>query len=315
MANSAANAESSTADGSPTNGVDQRLFLGTQFISTVLDLFDTKSEMSGQLKRVYLMRAAMAGAIIGVFYLGYHGVVAAFDAVPAGEETLKPIGKFLGSFIFGGALVFIYFTKSELLTSNMMIGSIAVYHKRATVRRVGWLLFLCYVGNAVGALVVALLLWGSTIAGGDTGHAMELTVESKLAYFDEGFAGMWNLFIKAIFCNFLINLGMLMVYNGNMKSDMAKILAMVLAVFLFAFLALEHSVANTALFLIMGFQGGVDPAQTVANVAIALLGNFIGGGLLVGIYYAYANDYVRAQRRKEKKQAKVAAKGVRKAQR
>ena len=27
-----------------------------------------------------------------------------------------------------------------------------------------------------------------------------------------------------------------------------------------------------------------------ANVAVALLGNFVGGGLLIGGYYAYAND-------------------------
>ncbi len=57
---------------------------------------------------------------------------------------------------------------------------------------------------------------------------------------------------------------------------------MVIAVFLFAFLGLEHSVANTALFLIYGLQDGINVAAAVGNVAIALIGNFIGGGIMIG---------------------------------
>jgi len=35
----------------------------------------------------------------------------------------------------------------------------------------------------------------------------------------------------------------------------------------------------------------------VTAVAVALLGNFVGGGLLIGGYYAYANDDSRWLRR------------------
>ena len=35
---------------------------------------------------------------------------------------------------------------------------------------------------------------------------------------------------------------------------------------------------------------GIDVGLAAANVAIALIGNFIGGGLLIGLYYAYVND-------------------------
>ncbi len=72
---------------------------------------------------------------------------------------------------------------------------------------------------------------------------------------------------------------------------------MVSAVFVFAFLGLEHSVANTCLFLIYGISNGLNVGEAAGNVSIALIGNFVGGGLLIGWYYAYANDYRRALRR------------------
>ena len=65
------------------------------------------------------------------------------------------------------------------------------------------------------------------------------------------------------------------------------------AVFLFAFLGLEHSVANTILFTVVGLEDGLDLGAAGANVGIALLGNFLGGGVLIGLYYAYVNDDAR----------------------
>jgi formate/nitrite transporter FocA (FNT family) len=65
---------------------------------------------------------------------------------------------------------------------------------------------------------------------------------------------------------------------------------MIMSVFVFAYLGFEHSVANTVLFTIVGLQAGIDVPLAIANVVLALLGNFIGGGILIGLYYAYLND-------------------------
>lgn len=273
------------------------LFPGRQFISTVLDMLDTKDEMSSRVWQIYLMRAAMAGLIISIFYLAYHGLIAGFDAIPAGDTTLKPIGKVAGSLVFGFALVFIYYTKSELLTSNMMIGAIGRYYRRVSVPRLLKILGLCYLGNFIGGLFIALLLIGSSLADGDVGRAMSDTVEIKTGYITEGPFGWSDLFVRAILCNFLINLAMLLCYNGVITEEITKSLAMVVAVFLFAYLGLEHSVANTVLFLMVGFQEGIPVGAAVANVGIALAGNFVGGGILIGLYYAYANDYARNLKR------------------
>ena len=265
-----------------------QLFPGKHFISTVLDALDTKTTMSGGLTRVYLMRAAMAGVIIGVMYLAYFNVVAVFAAI--GDGSLIGIGRLAGALLFGFALVFIYYSKSELLTSNMMIVSIGGYYRRITCLRAARILGLCFLGNAIGGLALALLVKVSTLADGAAGEQMDAAVEHKLAYVSEGISGWSDLFVRAVLCNFMINLAMLLVYNGLIKDDFTKSLAMIVSVAIFAFVGFEHSVANTVLFTIVGLQGGLDVGAALANIGIVLAGNFVGGGLLIGWYYAYAND-------------------------
>ncbi len=67
---------------------------------------------------------------------------------------------------------------------------------------------------------------------------------------------------------------------------------------MFINLGFEHSVANTDLFIFAAFyqffhptvELGLNAMQASLNVVIALIGNFIGGGLMIGLYYAYMND-------------------------
>ena len=272
------------------------LFPGKLFISTILEALDTKTTMSGRLARRYLQRAAMAGILIGVLYATHYATIAAFDAVEVDGTTLRPIGRIVGALVFGWALVFIYYTKSELLTSNMMIVSIGAYHRRTSWAKALRLLGLCYLGNILGGLFVAVLVRASTVVDGPAFAEMEASVEHKLAFLTDGVAGWTDLLVRAILCNFLINIAMLLVYNGLIKDDLTKSLVMIVAVFMFAFLGLEHSVANTVLFSIVGLREGIDLGLAAGNIALALVGNFIGGGLLIGLYYAYVNDDTRALR-------------------
>ncbi|MEV7974217.1 formate/nitrite transporter family protein [Cellulomonas sp. NPDC089187] len=266
------------------------LFPGKQFISTALEVLETKTTMSGALARRYLQRAAMAGIIIGLLYATNYAIVAAFDTIPAGDGSFRQLGRFVGSVTFGWALIFIYYSRSELLTSNMMIVCVGAYHRRTTWLRALRLLGLCLIGNLLGGLLIAVLLRFSTLAEGGAMAEMSAAVEHKLAYLDGGPAGWVDLLIRAILCNFCINIAMLLVYNGLIDSDLVKCLVMITAVFIFAFLGLEHSVANSVLFGIVGLREGLDLAAALGNVGIALVGNFIGGGLLIGLYYAYVND-------------------------
>ena len=276
----------------------QSLFPGKHFISTALEALETKTAMSGHLARRYLQRAAMAGIIIGVLYAANYAIIAAFDAVDVGDSTLRPLGRIAGALTFGWALVFIYYSKSELLTSNMMIVSIGAYYRRTSVAKALRILTLCYVGNLVGGAFVAVLFRFSTLVDGPVLEEMTASVDHKLEYLTAGASGWGDLFVRAVLCNFLINIAMLLVYNGLIKDDLTKSLVMIVSVFLFAFLGLEHSVANTVLFSIVGLREGIDLGLAAGNVGIALLGNFLGGGLLIGLYYAYVNDDAAYLRRR-----------------
>lgn len=265
------------------------LFPGKVFISTALELLETKAHMSGRLAARYLQRAVMAGVLIGVFYVTNYAVIAAFDAVQVDDTTLGTLGRVAGALTFGWALVFIYYTKSELLTSNMMIVAVGAYHRRSSWATSMRILGLCFGGNMLGGAFLAVLLRFSTLTDGAVGEQMSGAVEHKLAYLETA-AGWGDLFVRAILCNLMINLAMLLVYNGLIKEDITRTFAMIMAVFVFAFLGLEHSVANTVLFAVVGLREGIDVGLAAGNVALALLGNFVGGGVLIGLYYAYVND-------------------------
>ncbi len=280
----------------PMASETERLFPGKFFISTALEALETKTAMSGELALRYLQRAAMAGILIAVFYGAYFTTVATFSAISVGETALTGVGKLIGSLVFGWALVFIYYTKSELLTSNMMVASIGVYYRRVKRRRALRMLGLCYLGNLLGGLLIALLVRFSSLASGPVLVEMEHSVAVKLGYLAAGPTGWTDLFIRAVLCNLMINVAMLLVYNGFIAEDVTKALAMIMAVFIFAFLGLEHSVANTVLFTIVGLSEGIDVGLAAGNVAIALVGNFIGGGVLIGLYYAFVNDDSRFRR-------------------
>lgn len=265
------------------------MYLGKQFISVTSQAAELKGEMMSKIKGKYIMRAAMSGIVLALGYLLYFALTANFEAADAAAW-----GKVLSASMFSFVLVTIYYTKSELLTSNMMITTVGRYNKTIEWSIMFKILIFCYIGNALGGLIMAVLIVCSSIITPEMLHVMEHSIEVKQAYIHD--AAYMDLLVRAILCNFAINMAMLMVYAGNMKSDFAKIAAMFFGVFLFMYLGLEHSVANTVLFTIGGLYDlvhgtdMVDAALAIPNLVIALLGNFIGGGILIGLYYSFMND-------------------------
>ena len=71
------------------------LFPGKHFISTVLEALDTKTRMTGVLAQRYLMRAAMAGMIVAVFYIVNYAIVGIFDGLHLGGTSMAGVGKTL----------------------------------------------------------------------------------------------------------------------------------------------------------------------------------------------------------------------------
>ncbi|WP_338023094.1 formate/nitrite transporter family protein [Bifidobacterium miconis] len=263
------------------------LFPGRTFISTVLDALDSKETMTGKFTGKYMQRAVMAGFFVGIFFTAFFAISATFAAT---GPAMALVGKVIAALTFGWALVLIYYTNSELLTSNMMIISIGVYHKRIDWLHSLRILALCLLGNLIGGLIIAVLMRFSSITDGVIFTQMANAALTKTGYVTQGFGGIVDLFVRAIFCNFCINIGMLMVYNGKLVNDFTKCIIMVVAVFVFAYLGFEHSVADSVLFLIVGLHGVINPWLAIAAIIVILLGNFVGGGVLIGLNFAVMND-------------------------
>ena len=272
----------------------KKLLLGENFINTVLNNIEIKDKMSLKLTTRFLMRAIMSGVIVLFGYLLYIALSVNFAGISFGETDFGAFGKLLAASIFPLCLIAIYYTKSELLTSNMMITSIGIYYGKITGRAMVRILGLCFIGNLIGGLFVGLLLSLSTIMNGDMIDYMAHMIEAKEGFIADG--NYIDLLVRAIFCNFFINLSMLMVYSGNIKDDFGKCIAMFFGVFVFIYLGLEHSVANTVLFSFGGMYDLVHGTDILnlglasLNVIVCLIGNFIGGGVLIGFYYAFLND-------------------------
>ncbi len=266
------------------------------FVDTVLSGVEQKELLTKGFVKKYLMRAAMAGIIVLIGYIMYFELLTNFGTYTGGQ--LGPWGKFLAASLFPLCLVSIYYTKSELLTSNMMMTTIGVEFGKITKKTAMKIMALCYAGNLLGGIFFGLIIALTTISSGDALETANHVVEGKYAYVAAGSTVMSHvdLIARAILCNFCINLAMLMVYNGNVKSDFGKFLAIYFGVFLFCYLGLEHSVANTVLFAYMGWVELFHQGETVfslwlsfQNVFWVLIGNFIGGGLLIGLYYSRLN--------------------------
>lgn len=264
---------------------------GPAFVPHVLDALAAKQALASGRTARYLVRAGMAGVIIGVLYLANYAVSANLTAALGDQAAF--LGKLAGAAVFGLVLFFIVYTRSELTTSTMMMVGVGVQQRRMRPGRALGLLGLCMLGNALGGLVVALLVWGSTLLSGPTLALVEHSVATKLGYLDHGIGGVSDLFVRAIFCNLLINLAMLVVYKGMVTSDFGKFVALWSSIFVFTVMGYEHSVANTVLFTVFGVSHGIDLLRAATAVGIAFLGNLVGGGVLIGMVYGYLNSAPR----------------------
>lgn len=253
---------------------------------------EVKDQITQTSAMRFLMRAAVAGVLLAFFYMVYFSVDAMFEEIGTEAINLANVGAFLSAWIFAFALIFIYYTKSELLTSNMMAMTMGKLTNKVTWRGFWVVLILTYVGNVLGGVFVGVLLAGSTIISPDMAHVMQSSIDTKLSYVNAGFSGYTDLLVRAIWCNFFINLSMMTIYSGMVKSDFGKMVAIFGGIFVFMRLGFEHSVANSCLFVVAWISGAASApvGAVLPSILMALIGNFIGGGLLVGAYYYIMNS-------------------------
>lgn len=198
------------------------------------------------------------------------------------------LGKTFYGFLFSLGLLMIVYMNAELGTSNMMYMSASVYKRVFSPWKALKLLMICVLFNFIGAFIASFLVSQTTIfqnLGPD--HFLILAVNAKLV------KDPLTIFIEGIFANIIVNTAVFCTLK--MKDDAGKVLAILFIVFIFAYLGFEHVIANFSSFTLAAFSNwdaltNLSIGSVLSNFFFAFLGNFVGGGLVIGVGYAWLNS-------------------------
>ena len=258
-----------------------KVFYGKAWIKHVVETIRTKDVLQSFYLKRYLLRATMAGFILGIIT-----VFVLLIKASLGGDMASGVTNLVSSIAFSFALVLILFTNSELLTSNFMYFTVGLYYRVISPMRVLKIFTLCFIGNMAGGLIYFTLTRLSDIMSPEMFIQLEVAIEHKLYA-----AGFLAILIKGIFANFFINISL--VIAMQIDDILAKMFVMMFGVSIFAFMGYEHVVYNSVL-----FAGGLvyqsdlmSVIPTLINLLGAAFGNYIGGGLIIGLFYAYLNDH------------------------
>ena len=228
--------------------------------------------------------AVMAGAFIACG-------ATLFTLVQGDTQLPFAVKRVFGAFCFSLGLMLVVCCGAELFTGNCLMVC-GLSSKKIDVKGLLRNWCLVWVGNFVGSLIIAALVYGSNMAGmngGEVGAAMVSIAAGKVS------PDALTLFCKGIMCNFLVCLAVWMSFGARTMVD--KLLCVIMPITAFVACGFEHSIANMfflfeGLFAQMaGFgAGGIALSGIFYNIGVVTLANIVGGALMVGVSYwlAYA---------------------------
>lgn len=232
-----------------------------------------------------IIRGALAGALLAVS--------SAFSTYAA-IQTGMPI---VGALIFPVGLAMIVLLGLELVTGAFGIIPLGMHARRVSTGQMlsNWV--YVFVGNLLGSVgfgvLLALALTMSFHAEDKTGLAQKIVLiatAKTAAYEHAGMAGMLTVFVKAMLCNWLVCLGVIL--GASSRSTFGKIAACWLPIVIFYALGFEHAVVNMyAIPTGMMLGAKVSFAQWwLWNQIPVTIGNLVGGYLFTGaaLYLTHA---------------------------
>jgi len=253
--------------------------------------------LRGFLSGAYI---AMGGALATVCSTG----VAATGGVGAASAGF---GALITGAVFPVGLIITVLTGAELFTGDAMLAPMAAFIHKVSWAQVLKLWVFVYIGNFIGSIVYAYIMaYGPFISVNATTGALTatafgnraITIASfKVQYV--GMMGMWSAFLKAVGCNWLVNLAILL---GICADDLiGKFFGIWFPIMAFVSTGFEHSIANmyfisagiftlpmankTALVGTLGIQNLNWVGFWMNNMIIVTIGNIVGGMFFVGVLY------------------------------
>ncbi len=224
-----------------------------------------------------LIRGALSGALLGA---------ATSLALTGAVTTGQPL---VGAIIFPVSLVIIVLLGLELVTGSFGLLPLARLEGKATWSAIGVNWSWVYLGNLLGSifygglLAIALTNMGKVEPAGIVARIVSIAEAKTVANEAIGLAGMVSVFVKAILCNWLVCLGVVMAMTSS--STIGKIVAIWMPIFMFFALGFEHAVVN--MFLDSDRHDARRQSQRLPVVGVesipVTLGNFVGGFAFTGL--------------------------------
>jgi nitrite transporter NirC len=236
------------------------------------DLAATKAAQVRRLPR-YLLSSAFAGAFVGIAVVLLVSVSAPLLA------GANPATKLVQGAVFGIALTLVVFAGAELFTGNAMYMVQGIVRRTVTPPQVAAVWVASLVGNLIGSIGFAALVHAGGSLTGPGASMVASVVAGK-----DALTGP-QLLSRSILCNALVCLALWMA--ARTKSDAAKLVVLWWALMAFIASGFEHSIANMTMFALGVFEGSATWAQLGRNLLWTVPGNILGGGVLVGLAYAY----------------------------
>ena len=239
--------------------------------------------------------AILAGAFIAFASEGSNAAIHTIESVG--------LGKALAGMLFSTGLMLVLVAGGELFTGNCLI-LISCIQGRASWRALFRNWFIVYLGNFVGSILLAWLIFQSGQLNFSSGMLGAFTI--KTAAYKTGLT-FTNAFVMGILCNWLVCLAAWMSFGA--KDIAGKLLAIFFPIWLFITSGFEHSVANMY-YIPAGIMAKSNPEWVKSAIALGstpdkiealnwssffmnnlfpvTLGNIVGGCLFVACAYWFS---------------------------
>jgi len=228
--------------------------------------------------RDLLVRGFLAGALLG------------FATTLAFTASLQTRVGLVGALVFPVGFVMIVLLGMELVTGNFAVVPLAVREQRATVSALMSNWSWVFVGNLLGAMFYAVLFTLTLSPEADIVKQIVAVSEAKtLGYAKLGVHGLVIAVSKAILCNWMVTLGVVMALTS--QSTGGKILAMWLPIMTFFAQGFEHSVVNMFVVpagILLGAHVTMADWWLWSQIPVTL-GNLLGGLVFTGLALHYTH--------------------------
>ena len=227
--------------------------------------------------RDLLIRGALAGALLGT---------ATSFAFGGAITTGQPL---VGALIFPVGLVMIVLLGLELVTGSFALLPLARLEQSSgpgpILANWAWV----FLGNLLGSiaygalLAIALTSFGKVEPTGDAARIIATAEAKTIGYAALGTAGMVTVFVKAMLCNWLVCMGVVLAMTTS--STIGKIAAGWLPISVFFAQGFEHAVVNMFVIptgMLMGAKVTVADWWLWNQIPVTL-GNIVGGFVFTGL--------------------------------